>query len=382
MSAEDRQPGERGACATCLRRSWLLAELGGPLDCNCRADGRLFDLLALGDDELIAALGGRRRRELQASYARFSPADAIRDERVREVCRHDSVYPQALSACTSAPATLYVLGSRERLARLTARPVVAVIGTSRATDYGIAMAASLARGLAASGVTVAGEPTGEIGAAALAGAMHAHAALAVLAGGVDVAAPARRRALLARIEDGAAAVGELPCGTQSQRWSCAAAARTVAGLAELTIVVEADCTPRELAGAGLAHALGRAVAAVPGRVTSRASRGSNALLRDGASLVRDAGDALDLLGHCDDRLRPTQDTEQSLSPHLRELLERVGEGFDTPARLAGDNPAELLHALSELELLGLLARGDGGRYVPTDALGAPPRYGSAGQMEP
>lgn len=382
MSAEDRQPGERGACATCRRRSWLLAELGGLLDCNTRADGRLFDLLALGDDELIAALGGHRRHELQASYARFSPADAMRDERVLEVCRHDSVYPQALSACTSAPATLYVLGGRERLARLTARPVVAVVGTSRATDYGIEMAASLARGLAASGVTVAGELTGEIGAAALTGAMHAQAALAVLAGGVDVAAPARRRALLARIEDGAAAVGELPCGTRSRRWSYAATARTVVALAELTIVVEADCTPRELASARLARRLGRPVAAVPGRVTSRASRGSNALLRDGASLVRDAGDALDLLGHGDGRLRPTRDTEQSLSPRLRELLERVGEGFDTPARLGGDDPGELLHALSELELLGLLARGDGGRYVPTDAVGVPSRYGSAGQMEP
>ena len=61
--------------------------------------------------------------------------------------------------------------------------------------------------------------------------------------------------------------------------------------------------PRELAAARVAASLDRPVAAVPGRVTSRSSCGSNALLRDGARLVRDASDVLDLLGGVDAQSR-------------------------------------------------------------------------------
>jgi DNA processing protein len=374
-TAAAERPGvseRRAACVSCLRRSWLLAQLSGPLDCNCRSDGRLIDLLALDDEDLMKALAGRRLSELRACYAGFRAGALARAPGIAEVCRHDPSYPRALRVPV-APPMLFVSGGLERLARLSARPVVAIVGTARATDYGIEVAATLARGLAASGVTVAGESADGIGRAVLAGALESGgAAVSVLGGGLDVAAPARSRSLLAQIERDGVVVSELPCGTAPRRWAAAAATRIVAAMAAVTVLVEAEDSARELAGARLAQALGRTVAAVPGRVSSRASCGSHALLREGAQLVSGAADVLDLLHDAEQPARATRDPQPWLEVRLRSVLESVGAGLDTPQKLIGsaNDSGELLQALSELELMGLLARGDGGRYVPSSAFAA------------
>jgi DNA processing protein len=164
-------------------------------------------------------------------------------------------------------------------------------------------------------------------------------------------------------------VAELPCGLTARRWALRAAERSVAALARLTVVVEADDCARDLAGARVACALGRPVAAIPGRVTSPLSRGAHALLVEGASLVRGAQDVLELL--CLDDVRSSRPRAGANLPvRLRRTLERVGAGLDTPDALAaaGEDSGETLLALAELELMGLLARGDGGRYVPRQGL--------------
>jgi DNA processing protein len=137
------------------------------------------------------------------------------------------------------------------------------------------------------------------------------------------------------------------------------------------VVVEADESPRELAGASIARSLGRTVAALPGRVTSPASRGTNALLMAGARLIRGPQDVLELLSAGPRSASISQhDTVERLDPRLAKIFESVGAGSDTPGKLVGaaDDAGEVLLALSELELLGLLARGDGGRYVPRVSL--------------
>jgi DNA processing protein len=352
-----------------LRRSWLLAQLSGPLDCTSRSDGRLIDLLALDDDDLMKALAGTRRIQLRTGHARFQSSQLARVGGIAEICRHDPRYPRRLLV-PGAPAMLFATGGLERLTRLTAGPVVAIVGTTKATDYGLQIAADLARGLAASGVTVAAEPADGIGLAGLAGALEGGGeAVSVLGRGLNVDAPARSRPLLARVKRDGAAVSELPSGTSPRRWAAAAATRIVASLAAVTVVVEAVDSARELAGARIAQALGRTVAAVPGRVTSRASGGGHALLREGAHLVGGPADVLDLL--CDAvPSHSSPDRHAHLDGRLRSVLESVGAGIDTPQKLMsnGSDPGEVLQALSELELMGLLARGDGGRYVARTGL--------------
>jgi DNA processing protein len=411
-----------GACADCLRRSRLLAWLSSRLEYRSKDRERLIELLALGDEDLLRAVGGRRREELKARYGQFDPSEEIEPlEGVEGACRHHRDYPRALRDAGS-PQMLRVQGSVERLGELTAAPVVAIVGSRRATDYGMEMAKSLGRGLAASGVTVVSGLDDGIAVAAHAGALEVdRGSVAVMAAGLDLACPARRRTLYARLTAVGCAVAELPCGSPVRRWCYTARARIIAQLAGLTIVVEADEDPGELLSAQLAQALGRTVGAVPGRVTSPVSRGTHALLMAGAQLVRGPQDALELLyglgisapiqpaqtgieigqeipsqresparqespARREVPTRPkafarqkasaraqsiTQRAQAELEPCLRATLEQVGAGLDTPDKLSHEHDAgEVLMALSELELMGLLARGDGGRYVPRQPLPA------------
>jgi DNA processing protein len=115
---------------------------------------------------------------------------------------------------------------------------------------------------------------------------------------------------------------------------------------------------------------------VPGRVTSPLSGGSHTLLLQGARLIRGAADVLDLLyGARRPACAPQAVASPwaGLTPRLKATLEKVGEGMDTPSKLIGEyeDPGELLLALSELELMGLLARGHGGRYVAREPLPPP-----------
>lgn len=290
---------------------------------------------------------------------------------VEIVSRDSHGYPPALHASPSAPRRLYVAGGRERLARLSAGPVVAIVGSERPTDYGMEMARGLARGLAVSGVTVVSAFANGIAAAAHAGALEIDGpTVTAMAGAVDVVAPVGRRELYERVIACGCAISQAPCGITQPRWGAIVRARLVAALAAVTIVVEAEDSPAELRVAHIARALGRTVAAIPGRVTSPASRGTNALLAEGAPLVRGAADALDLLYGVSAWRLDACSLPSKLRADLRATLERVGAGEDTPGKLsrAGEDPGETLLALAELELMGLLARGDGGRYVPRQGL--------------
>jgi DNA processing protein len=381
-----RDGGGAGACARCARRGWLLSMLSGPLDRCARDRSRLVELLALADEELLHAVAGSRRAELQARYASFRP-DAP-DTGVETICRHRRSYPRALDG-PAAPHMLEVAGDAGagRLAALASAPVVAVLGSRRASDYGIEIARSLARGLAASGVSVAASVTDGIAAAAHTGALEAGAgSIAVMGGGLGVSCPARWRSLYQRILHAGCAVSELPQHCAGRRWGQLASARVAVELASVAVVVEAEETAEELFAARLALARGRVLAAIPGRVTSPLSRGTHALLLGGASLVRGPSDVLELLYRCGGAAggRPSsaseparapasagastsgEDSRRGLRRELRLTLDRVGTGCDTPDKLtrAGVEHAQALLALSELELMGLLARGDGGRYLP------------------
>ena len=373
MSAP-RPGGGSGACAECLRRSWLLAQLSGPLDLCARDRARLLALLELEDGRLMDALAGRRRQEIGERHRCFEARELPCEPGVETTCRHRRGYPAGLRG-RCAPPMLSVAGTAARLARLTSAPAVAIVGTSAASDYGMETAAGLARGAAACGLTVVASLGDGIAAAAHAGALEAGgASVAVMGGGLGVSCPTRRRALYARVVQRGCAVSELPDGCPGRRFGPRASERIVAGLAQLVVLVEADDTPGDLATARIALALGRPLAAVPGRVTSRVSRGANALLKEGAGLVRGPQDVLDLLhargAGATRRESPSRARRAlggaHLEPRLRAVLDRIGCGCDTPDELAraGLEPGEVLLALSELELMGLIARGDGGRYVP------------------
>jgi DNA processing protein len=355
-------------CPACLRRAWLLETLSARLAYRAREPERLLQALALGDKELIEAIGGRRKQELLERHAQFQRNQLPPTEGVRRICRHHPRYPLASRSADDAPRMLHVAGNIERMHELLAQPTVAIVGTRRASDYGMEVAYGLARGLAASGITVVSGLAEGIAAAAHQGALQAGArTVTVMAGGVDVANPASWRGLHRRIAAEGCALAELPCGAPVRGWCHVARARVVAALARIVIVVEARERPTELLHARLADAAGTAVAAVPGRVSAPAARGPHQLLREGALLVCDPQDVLDALYGAG--VHQVAVSRSVQGGRLQAVLDQVGSGNDTVAKLtAADTleglPAhEVLVALAELELGGAVARGDGGRYV-------------------
>lgn len=102
-------------CRDCLRRTWLLAELSEHLARARERFGSLDSLLALGDRELVAALGGRRADEILAGWLGFDPEPALRRLRrtgMAAVCRHDrDRYPRALVDMPDPPAVVHVAGA-------------------------------------------------------------------------------------------------------------------------------------------------------------------------------------------------------------------------------------------------------------------------------
>jgi DNA processing protein len=357
-------------CPTCARRAWLLRKLSARLDFRVGGQSRFWGLLELPDLDLIEAIGGRRRAELHAAYAAWEPPNTQEDAGMdtMNICRHHPAYPRTIRKDPLAPHTLSVRGDLEHLASMFDEKVVAIVGTRRASDYGMETARELARGLAASGLVVASGLAEGIATAAHAGALEAQGTtVTVMVGAVERCTPAWCAPLYRRILERGCAVSESHRSRRTRLWWQPARTRTLALLAQLVIVVEADERPWELACAHLACSRGRHVAAVPGRVSSSSSRGTNALLMGGAKLIRDPQDALDVLYGVDRRAATERPESTPLDPGLAGVLDRVGRGEDTIEKLVrrGAESGEIAVALTELELHGMLVRGDGGRYVPT-----------------
>ena len=358
------------ACDACLRRTFLVARLAGWIERARHEQARLPEVLALPDAALVGAVApgeadriGGELETFDARAARRAAADAG----LATVCRHDPRYPPRLLHAGDAPAVLHVAGDLRRLGVFAADdPAVSIVGMRRASGYGLDVARAVGRDLALAGVPVVSGMALGVDSAAHAGVLDAGGfTVAVLAGGADVPYPRSKARLYAEIADRGLVVSELPPGFRAHRWCFPARNRIIAALGDLTVVVEAAERSGSLITAELAMKLGREVAAVPGQITAPGAAGTNALLRDGATLVRDARDVLDALFGVGNAPRVETRTT-TLEPPLVALLDAIATGRDTVAALAGDSPDRAdaaLVGLTELELRGLVRREPGGRYA-------------------
>jgi DNA processing protein len=192
---------------------------------------------------------------------------------------------------------------------------VAIVGSRRATPYGLEVAGALAADLAARGVTIVSGLARGIDAAAHRGALAAGGrTLAVLGCGIDLMYPAEHRALAEEIARHGAVVSQFPPGTPPLPGCFAARNRTLAGLALGVVVVEAAERSGALGTAGFAADLGREVFAVPGRITSPTSAGAHRLIREGATLLQDWMDVVQELPESARRAVLTRAVRSTLSP--------------------------------------------------------------------
>jgi DNA processing protein len=331
---------------------------------------RLPELLALPDDELVEAVCGAKRGEVDAALARLDAAtirEAAEQAGLSSVCRHAADFPKRLLAAPDAPFALYLVGDPGRLAPLSLQEPVAIVGARRASPYGLEAARALARGLAACGVPVVSGMALGVDSAAHEGALEGDGpTVAVLAGAADFAYPRSNRRLHAAIGAEGLVVSEMPPGFQPFRWCFPARNRIMAGLAAMTVVVEGRTGSGSLITARFAADLGREVGAVPGQVTSALAAGPNDLLADGACVIRSAEDVLDALHGVGAGARLTAaESAPKVDPRLAPVLEAVEQGRGTADAIASDpdEAGDVLAALTELELMGLIRRAHAGRYV-------------------
>jgi len=361
------------ACDACLRRAFLIAHLAPRIaGLLGRRDRRANGLLSLSDDDLLAAAAGRR---VEQALAFVDGVDVDR-ERARlsaggfdAVCRHGDGYPGLLNELADPPAVLFGLGQAPIAAALDEGPAVTLVGTRRASPYGTEVAYALGRGLGAAGVPVVSGLALGIDGTAHRGCLDGGGIpVAVVATGPDVIYPRRHRSLHERVRTAGMILSELPPGTEPYRWSFPARNRIMAGLARMTVVIEAADPSGSLITAEFAKDLGRCVAAVPGRITSSLARGTNNLLKDGAVPISGTEDILDeLFGVRNHVLRDAQVSRAPDDPLLAQVLE-AADGCDSVhaiARVTGRTAAETRAALGRLEADGYLVRRDLGGWQRT-----------------
>jgi DNA processing protein len=332
---------------------------------------RLPELLALPDDDLIAAVCGAKRGKIDAALAGFDRETLLKaaeHARLASVCRHSADFPERLLAAPDAPFALHLLGDPARLAALSLEEPVAIVGARGASPYGLETALALGRDLAACGVPVVSGMALGVDSAAHEGALAGDGpTVAVLAGGAELAYPRSNRRLHAAIAAEGLVLSEMPPGFEPFRWCFPARNRIMAGLAAMTVVVEGRVGSGSLITARFAADLGREVGAVPGQVTSALAAGPNDLLADGACVVRSADDVLDALygAGAGARLKAGVDSPPELDARLAPVLEAVEQGRGTADAIASgsDQAGDVLAALTELELMGLVRRAHAGRYV-------------------
>ncbi|MBE6958518.1 MAG: DNA-protecting protein DprA [Ruminococcaceae bacterium] len=209
--------------------------------------------------------------------------DACVDMDIGICTYHDGAYPARLKNIADPPIVLYYKG---KLAGLDSSPVIGVVGTRKASVYGITTAKKMGYQIAKSGgILVSGLAEG-IDGSAMSGALTAGGmVVGILGCGVDVVYPAMHRSLYRDTEKNGCLISEFPPKTPPYKWNFPKRNRLISGLSHGVLVVEAPHGSGSLITARQAADQGRDVFVVPGNIDVNTFQGSNALLRDGAIAV-------------------------------------------------------------------------------------------------
>ncbi len=282
----------------------------------------------------------------------------------RVVTALDDDYPLALRTLDPRPPAVFVAGDGTTLERRA----VAIVGTRRASGYGLATTAELADELARTDVAVvSGLALGIDGAAHRAALAAGGRTIAVLPSALDRVYPPRHRGLAREIvRCGGLLMTEVPTGAAVGRPDFARRNRIIAGLSEAVIVVEAPDRSGALLTAAAALSIGRELYAVPGPIDAMSSRGCNRLIADQqATIITSPAALLAQIGFTRAARPPAaSDLSEVEGQLLRRLLERSGSIEELVDR-TGHPPASVASGLALLEARGLVNPFGGATYHPT-----------------
>ncbi len=342
-----------------VRLRTLVAAFGSAGGALVAPQGALAALPGFGPAAAAAVRGARRRtgEEILESLARIGAA---------VILPGDAAYPPLLAEIGEPPAVLYAWGD----AGLLARPAAALVGSRDHSPYGTEAARLLAMGVARAGVVVVSGMARGLDAVAHQAALDAGGAtVGVLGNGFGVIYPAANRPLYERVAAHGCLVTELPPGERPRVSTFPRRNRIIAGLAGVTVVIEAAVGSGALITADCALDQGRSVLAVPGPITSPTSTGCNKLIQQGAKPALAVADVLEELGLAAPAAdsapvarAPAAAWPPDLSEAQRSLCESIGgtpTHVDALVRATGLDSGDVLAALTELELRGIVVQRPG-----------------------
>lgn len=279
-------------------------------------------------------------------------------------------YPERLKACEDGPVVFFLKGDVD----LNARKIMAVVGTRSATDYGKAVCEQIITNLTVndhSPLIVSGLAFGIDICAHRAAMKNGLRTVAVLGHSLDTIYPSEHKNAAKEIMANGALVSDFPSGTKADRQNFVKRNRIIAGLSDLTLVVESGVKGGALITADLANSYSRDVAAVPGRVGDRYSEGCNEMIRlNKAALVGSAGDIIQLMGwepETDVVKHPVQPALfVELTDEEKRLVELLGsqekENLDVLAIKAQMSVSKVSGLLLNLEFSGVVKSFPGKLY--------------------
>lgn len=204
-------------------------------------------------------------------------------KRINILTFHDAAYPDKLKNIEDPPTVLYYKGC---LPDWDSVPVLGIVGTRKASAYGLSAAQKLGYQMAGCGALVASGGADGIDAAAMWGALKIGSpVVAVLAFGADIVYPARNKPLFSQVEKQGCLLTEYPPGTPAYSWNFLERNRIISGLSAGVVVVEAPKRSGALNTAAHAADQGRDIFVVPGNINVDSCCGSNELLRENAIAV-------------------------------------------------------------------------------------------------
>ncbi len=357
----------------------VLLHFGSPEDCYY-ADAAAFRGIGNLSKSALEALCDKDLQEAEAIVA------ACEKKKIHILTLGDEAYPSMLRNIIDPPLVLYYRGVLPDFDRELA---IGIVGTRKASAYGLSTARKLGRQIAAyGGLVVSGMAEG-IDAMAIWGALDAgKTAVGVLGNGVDRVYPRCNRELYRKMEQKGCLISEYPPGTAPDRWNFPKRNRIISGLSCGVLVVEAPQKSGALITARQALEQGRDVFVVPGNIGISTCEGSNALLKDGAALVTSGWDVVGEYAarypdkiqkeipparQADDKIvvdnaMPTlysdlENIAADLSDTEREVLAVIGtqeQLIDTVIAKTGLSSQDVLAALTMLEVSGYVTTRPGG----------------------
>ncbi|MCI4625929.1 MAG: DNA-processing protein DprA [Candidatus Magnetoovum sp. WYHC-5] len=328
--------------------------------------------------ELMQVEGvGKGRAESIATFNKWSKVDKIIERLevtgAKVITSTDGVFPELLREIPSCPVLLYVRGDIKKEDHYA----FAVVGSRKASHYGISVTEKFTRELSEAGFTIVSGLARGIDSVAHRQAIKSSArTIAVLGCGVDIAYPPENANLMERIVERGAVVSEYPPGTRPHKEHFPIRNRIISGLSLGVLVTEATKKSGSLITASIAIEQNREVFAVPGNIMSPSAAGAHNLIKSGAKLVQGIEDIINelsplLKGFIRQDQQEYHKSAQDKSAHLLNEDEQMlckamslePTHIDDITRLCGMPTNKALSILLNLELRGIVKQVEGMNFL-------------------